>query len=264
MPLKEAKITNEAELEEILNDSPEMVEEGFKLLRSQRRTTPHRKRLDLLGVDSNGTLTVVELKAKEDGEQLPQAIEYFDWLLERGLSFFRDYFSEQNIEIRTPRIILIAPEFSERTIKLCKYILEDVQVSLRQYLCFDVDGKKEIKLVDKPIPPRNEIEGPPPTVNKLVDYIEDEEARKCFEKAIELIMDIDKDKVRHTELPYRINFIHKSSGLKFAELYPRKKYFIAKWREAEEWNEANIRTLEEFQKIIDEKIKKAVGLIKEK
>ena len=78
MSLKDAKVASEAELEEILNNNSDMIEEGFRMLRTQKRTTPYGKRLDLLGVDSNGTLTVVELKVREDDNQLPQAIEYFD------------------------------------------------------------------------------------------------------------------------------------------------------------------------------------------
>jgi len=261
MSLKDAKIANESELEEILNNNPEMIEEGFRMLGNQKRTKPHRKRLDLLGVDSNGTLTVVELKAREDDSQLPQAIEYFDWLLERGLSFFSHYFSDEKIENKTPRIILVAPEFSERTVKLCKYISEEVQISLRQYFCFEVDGKKVIKLIDKPIPPVTPIEESP-TLEKLIDYIKEEEPKKCFETAIKLMEGIDKENVRYSLLPYRINFIHKSSGLKFAELYPKRKYFIARWKEADDWAQIDIRNMGEFQRVFDEKIKAAVELVR--
>jgi len=264
MPLKDAEIGSETELEEILIDSPEMIEEGFRLLRSQRRTTPYRKRLDLLGVDSKGTLTVVELKVKEDNEQLPQAIEYFDWLLERGLSFFRDYFSEQKIENKTPRIILIAPEFGDRTIRLSKYISEDIEVSLMRYLCFEIDGKKEIKLIEESVPPKKEIEQPPSKIEDHINYITDENVRKVFADTINLIKELDSNKIRHTLLPYRINFIHKSRGLKFAELYSRRNYFIIRWKEADDWDKAKIRTSEEVQKIVLEKLKTAAELVKKK
>jgi RecB family endonuclease NucS len=66
MVLKDEEIQNETELEEILVNDPEQIEEGFKLLKTQRITTPYKKRLDVLGVDSKGTLTVIELKVRED------------------------------------------------------------------------------------------------------------------------------------------------------------------------------------------------------
>lgn len=264
MPLKDAEIESETELEEILIDNPEMIEEGFRILRSQRRTTPRRKRLDLLGVDSKGTLTVVELKVKEDDEQLPQAIEYFDWLLERGLSFFRDYFSDQNIENKTPRIILIAAEFGDRTVKLAKYISEDIEVSLMRYFCFEVNEGKEVKLIEESVPPRKEIEQPPPKIEDHINYITDEDVRKVFAETINLIKKLDPNKIRITLLPYRINFIHKSTGLKFAELYSRRGYFLLDWKEADDWDEAKVRTLEEVQRILDEKLKKAIELVKKK
>lgn len=264
MPLKDAEVETETELEGILIDDPQMIEEGFRILKSQRRTTPYSKRLDLLGVDAKGTLTVVELKVKEDDGQLPQAMEYFDWLLERGLSFFRDYFSEQNIESKTPRLLLIAPKFSERTIKLSKYISEDIEVSLMRYLCFEIDGKKEIKLVPESVPPRKEIEQPPPKIEDHINYITDEDVREVFAKTIDLIKELDPNKIKVTLLPYRINFIHKSTGLKFAELYSRRSYFLVEWKEADDWGEAKVETLEEVSKILDEDLKKAIELVKKK
>lgn len=264
MPLKDAEIESETELEEILIGSPKMIEEGFKVLRSQRRTTPYRKRLDLLGVDAKGTLTVLELKAEEDDGQLPQAIEYFDWLLERGLSFFRDYFSEHNIKNKTPRIILIAPKFSDKTVKLSKYISEDIEITLMRYLCFEIDGKKEIKLIEESIPPIKEIEQPPPKIEDHVNYITDENVRTVFAETINLIKKLDPNKIRMKLLPYRINFIHKSTGLKFAELYSRRTYFLVEWKEPDGWYEEKVTTLEEVQTILSENLKKAIELVKKK
>ncbi|MFH0748561.1 MAG: hypothetical protein V1915_01365 [Candidatus Bathyarchaeota archaeon] len=88
--------------------------------------------------------------------------------------------------------------------------------------------------------------------------------KKCFQTAITLIEDIDKGNVRHTLLTYRINFIHKSSGKKFAELYPKREYFRVTWKEAGGWDNENASTLEEFRKLLDEKLKNAVELVKEK
>jgi hypothetical protein len=262
--LRDEEIRSETELEEILINNPEQIEEGFKLLRTQRRATPYGKRLDVLGVDSKGTLTVIELKIKEDEEQLLQAIEYFDWLLERGVSFFRDHFSEQGIANKTPRIILIAPVFSERTVKLCKYISEDIQVSLKQYLCFSTDVKKVIKLVDKSIPSRREIEQPPSKMEDHVNWIVDEKVRDVFSETIELIKKLDQNKIRLSLLPYRINFIHTSNGLKFAELYSRRNYFLITWKDAEgEWDEAKVTTSDEAHKIVDERVRKAMELVKQ-
>ena len=106
--IKETTVDSELELEDLLFHEPEAVEEGFRLLTRQPRTSPKSNRLDLLGVDSEGTLAVIELKIREDDEQLIQALEYFDLLLERGIHFFRDHFSFKDIELTTPRIILIA------------------------------------------------------------------------------------------------------------------------------------------------------------
>lgn len=258
----DASLENEIELEERLLNSPDLIEEGFKLLINQRRTSPHKKRLDLLGVDSNGTLTVIELKIKEDKDQLPQAIEYFDWLLERGISFFRDYFSEEKIENKTPRIILVAPEYSDRTIKLSKYISENIEISLKKYFVFEIKGEKYIKLYDEKIPSIYEIEQPPATLEDHINYFTDKKVKTVFKNTVDKILNLDEEKVRISLLPYRINFIHTSSGLKFAELYRRKKYFMANWKEPDAWYSINeIKTEEEIDEIINDNIKKAMEFV---
>jgi len=52
--------------------------------------------------------------------------------------------------------------------------------------------------------------------------------------------------------------------LKFAELYSRRNYFIIRWKEADDWDKAKIRTSEEVQKIVLEKLKTAAELVKKK
>ena len=79
MVFKEIQLRNEAELESILKKNPSMIEENFQIIGNQL-TTP-TGRIDMLGVDSNGTLALVELKVQEDGEQLTQALTYYDWVL---------------------------------------------------------------------------------------------------------------------------------------------------------------------------------------
>jgi len=60
MKIKETTVDSELELEDLLSHEPETIEEGFRILTRQPRTSPRSNRLDLLGDDSEGTLTVIE------------------------------------------------------------------------------------------------------------------------------------------------------------------------------------------------------------
>jgi hypothetical protein len=260
--INEIEIETETKLEELLLNNPEFIEEGFQILANQKRTNPYQKRIDLLGVDSTGTLTILELKVKEDKEQLPQAIEYFDWLLERGISFFRDYFSELKIANKAPRIILIAPKYGDRTIKLGKYLSEDIDLTYKKYFAFDVEGKTFIKLVDEKIPSKLEIEQPPLHENDLLKNIKEKKIKELYLETVEILKNIDDENVRISLLSNRINFIHKSSGLKFAMIRPRQQWLNLYWKESDGFYYESIKTKKERDAIVTEYLSKALEMVK--
>jgi len=261
---KECEIESEAELEAILINNPSSIEDGFEILKSQRRTKPYGKRLDLDGVDSEGTLTVVELKIGEDPNQLLQALEYYDYLLERGLSFFRAY-SMVEIEDNPPRIILIAKSFDERTKKAVKYLSEEIQVALKQItLCYEVNGSKHVKLTDVEVPRKQEIEERPATLDELAARIKNEEVRSVWRQTIKMIEELDPPKVRLTLLPYRVNFVHSAKGLKFSEVYPKQEFFWLNWKAETGWEGERVRTLEEAKSYVNEKVLAAMRRLLQK
>ncbi|MBI3860244.1 MAG: hypothetical protein HY296_08475 [Thaumarchaeota archaeon] len=264
MAFRVCDIESEAELEAILTGSPSSIEDGFRILKSQRRTKPYGKRLDLDGVDSEGTLTVVELKLGEDNSQLLQALEYYDYLLERGLSFFRAY-SNVEIEDKPPRIILIAKSFDERTKKVVKYVSEEIQVTLKQIaLCYEIGGSKHVQLLDLELPRKQEIEEKPASLEGLEARIKNEEVRKAWKETIKMIEELDPSKVRITLLPYRVNFSHSSKGLKFAEMYPKREFFWLNWKSEPEWEGERVRTLEAGKQYVNEKVLPAMRLLLQK
>lgn len=261
MKIKESTINSELELEDLLFREPETIEEGFRLLTRQPRTSPKLSRLDLLGVDSEGTLTVVELKIREEDEQVIQALEYFDWLMERGIHFFRDHFSFKDIELTTPRIILIAPHFSERTKVTCKYLSDDIDIDLRRYVCYQIDNQKEVKLVEELIPERGEIEQPPPDLPKLASYITADKVRDAFTKSHDLIRAMDSG-VTDSLLPYRANYWYRS--MKFAQMSPTRDSFWLEWKQEKgaKWGYKKIKSLKESRRIIDSDVRKALELVR--
>jgi hypothetical protein len=261
MKIKETSVNSELELEDLLSHEPETIEEGFRILTRQPRTSPKSNRLDLLGVDSEGTLTVIELKVREDDEQIIQALEYFDWLMERGIHFFRDHFSFKDIELTTPRIILIAPHFSERAKVTCKYLSDDIDISLRRYVCYQIESHKEVKLIEEIVPEPGEIEQPPPDFPKLASYIRVDKVRDAFSKTHELIQAMDTN-VTDSLLPYRANYWYRS--LKFAQMSPTRDSFWLEWKQEKggKWGYKKVKSLKEARRVLDSDIRKALEVVK--
>ena len=71
--INEIKLRDEAELEALLVQNPDQIEKDFTILTHQRKTFGF-KTLDILGIDSEGILTLIELKNTIDEGQLRQAI----------------------------------------------------------------------------------------------------------------------------------------------------------------------------------------------
>lgn len=175
MALKEAKIGNDEELKALLIKDPNQIEENFNIITHQRKYSG-LKNMAILGLDYEGVLTLIELKVNVDGTQLRQALEYYDWLMEQGIDWVTDLYSErlQNaIKEQTPQIFLIALDFDDRMVKEAKYIRPDIKVKLFRYLALEINGKKEIKLMETPIQQALEIEREPSiTENKEIRLTE--------------------------------------------------------------------------------------------
>ena len=268
MVLKEAKIKDEAELESLLVKDPNQIEEGFKVITHQSKTYGQTK-MDILGVDSKGVLTVIELKIITDVNQLRQALNYYDWVLEQGLDWIIDAYKHKlkdtKIEQSMPQIFLIAPDFDERMIREVKYIRDDVIIRLFRYLAFEVNDKKEISLLEVSIPQVRNIETKPWSIQDNIDYISDDGIREIFKemkKKIKAISENIEEKPGNYFIGYWI------SGKKFCELYPKKKWFGIGFKTDEneqrwDWI-TNITTKEQMEDILQDKIIKAYNLMKGK
>jgi hypothetical protein len=72
-------------------------------------------RVDILGADRQGTLTVMELKVSEDADMPVQALDYWGRVIRHNANGDfkrRGYFSEINLNRQRPKIYLVSPIFS--------------------------------------------------------------------------------------------------------------------------------------------------------
>jgi hypothetical protein len=89
--------------------------------------------IDLLGVDRNGRLAVLELKAQQDIHLPLQALDYWmrvKWHLDRQEFAGRGYFPGIALSSMVPRLILVAPsvEYHPTNETVLKYFSEEVPV----------------------------------------------------------------------------------------------------------------------------------------
>jgi len=269
MELKEFKIRDEAELESLLISKPEQIEKDFIVL-SNQRSTSQQKRLDIIGVDINGTLTIIELKVVTDPMQLSQSLEYYSWVMEQGLDWFSNAYKEKlknrTIEDNMPQIFLIAPDFTSNLKNEIKFIRKDITVRLFRYIPIEIENAKFIKLIEERIEPLKEIMEKPWKLSDNLSYISNDEIKKLFKESTEKVKTFEKEKIEEKigklVISYWIN------GLKFCEFYPKKEYFAVGYKTDEldtGWTwQTEIADEKIFDDLMNTKLKYAFNLMKSK
>ena len=263
MVLSEVELRDEAELEGILRREPTQIEEGFRIIAKQPRTSEGR-RLDLLGVDREGVLTVVELKITVDANQLGQALDYYDWVVER-FDWIKHNLPDESVVVRDqmPQIFLIAPDFDPKLVTFAKYLREDVNVRLLRYVALAVGEKKDvhIKCLDVQIPPVSAVEGPPPKFEDQLSYIQDSKIRDAYARIRE-----ELDQFSNEEPSIRgwgVSFY--KNGRKFADINPRREAFTIGWKDEEKgWDWGTFRSYEDAEQVIKNKIPDALRIAEQR
>lgn len=263
MVLKDTEIKDEAELEALIKSNPEQIEKGLAVIDSQLSIPPTNRRIDLLCVDSEGFLTIIELKADSDEHQMEQIMMYYDWAVS-NLDWIKNAYKEYDIEDEPPRLILVAKSFPHPVKTLAKYITDNIaKTDLYRYKSVKTGGKKkEIVCYDVSLPAPPEISEKPKTAEEIVGYIR----KKKVENECNEVREYIKDNLpKCEEDPKRGNVTYKYKGRNICAISPRRDYFQLEWRETDgEWKTRNnITTLEEAKKIIDKEIKEFYNHLKE-
>lgn len=131
LKIKSISIGERDDLEPILVANPGVIEQGLRVITHQQQTDTGP--LDILGVDSEGTLVVIELKNEAAETHLDQGLRYYDWCL-RSIAWIAQAFKEHGINEKTrPRLVLIAPSFTETVRQIAKYVAIGVELKLYEY-----------------------------------------------------------------------------------------------------------------------------------
>lgn len=256
MKLQEADVEDETELEILLKKDPDQIEKGLKIIDNQIITP--RGRLDLLGVDADEVLTIVELKVKRDDDHLKQAINYFDWVLENSLWVGKAYPEFKIDQKSLPKIILIAPDFTESVITGAKYFNTFADVTLLKYSVVGYEEEKYVVCTEVRIPDVYEILETPRKIEDEIEYVKVESVKNACERVIETIKKLGKG-VEASATKSRVVF--KYRGRNFASVSSRREFFYLEWKEEDGWYEEDVKQYSEAEKIINDKVTKAYELV---
>lgn len=257
MIFEEVELKDEVELENMVKQHIGTIEKGLIYLDSQRPVGGGR--LDVLAMDENKRLVVIELKMREDDYMLMQTLEYLDYI-NKNKDRIADFYSKQrNVEIEkdvAPRIILIAPSFSETLKKAIVYIDETYSVDLFtfRYLKVVDTGKCAPLFLPVEIMAREEyIE--PITIDDHINYITNPEVREVCKTVKTMIENIGD--VTCVPRAYWLTFF--CGGRRFATIQTRRNFFdvyaCIPQKGWDDWDYISVRKKEDFTQEFLEKIK---------
>ena len=259
MPLEEADLKDETELENILKKDPEQIEKGLRVVANQVATP--KGRIDLLCIDAERVISIIEIKLASDENQLTQAIKYYDWAIE-NIDWIKDAYGIKAAD-QKPRIILVASDFDEDLLLLAKYWNEYISpVTPYRYKCVNAENRKYIVCSEVILQSPKDIQEKPKTIEDHLNYIRDEKVRKNCIEALETIKKISDKKIEVAATKYSIVFRFK--GRNFATITPRRESFVLKWKseEEEEWpRKTGLKKMDQINEVIDNNIKRAFFLV---
>lgn len=247
----ERREISEKELEDMIRQFPHLIEEGLRYVTRQRKTL--RGSLDVLLVDSDNTLVVAELKTEENDEMLMQALDYYDFVSENMEGLARIYKEFDISPERMPRLMLMAPSFSPRLVNRCKWVKEDVQISLCTYQYIVLKGEaKGASLIFNPIELPRKIERPakPTPRDEQLNRIKDVDIRELSRRFLNDVKNLDLKNVSLDDRQWLVSI--KVKGTVCAYWEPRQKFVrVCTYNEDGNWQGFNFKTQQEYERCLN-------------
>ena len=191
--LRAAAFRSERELQRLFEANLETLL-GVRFLQSEFTTGDRQRgRIDTLGIDQDGTPTIIEYKKLSKDNVINQGLYYLDWLVDHKGDFTlaaQEMFgADIMIDWSNPRLILIAEEFTKydkyavnrigANIELWTYRLyAEGTLYLEQIFVPDIAKKKRKEAVTKEVSGDDvvydldwHLEGKPDEIRELVDIL---------------------------------------------------------------------------------------------
>lgn len=227
---EKVEIERERDLEEIAKKHPDQIEDGLVYLEHQLHLG--RGFLDVLFADAKRTLVAAELKVNNDEGILTQALKYFD-SVERDRDRLAHHFANRAKidEDQEPRILLLAPSFSEEVRKAARHIKPKTTLLEFEYLRTKA-GEEGLRCRAVALEPESYFR-PPVKVEKIISYIYLPKLRDTCNEVIQAIQgigdDLDQPKgIGETEIRFR----YRNHWL--ANIYTKHKFFHIRYGPAKD------------------------------
>lgn len=258
LKVKVVSLAKEGDLERILMEDPALIEEGLVAVAHQHPTDSGP--LDILAVDSEGTLVVIELKNEASDIHLDQGLRYYDWCRQNISWIASAYAAKAKITPEnSPRLMLIAPSFTDTVRRIAKYV--DARLELIQFHVFETEKGEQALICNKidfgqaPIPP--EI----PSIEKKMEYFQSDKVKELF---LAVLAELKAKQVEVKPInELWISFWYR--GKRFMYAAPRKTFFVVEilktdgtWSERlrvstrNEWDQTFGRFVAKYMQYLDE------------
>jgi hypothetical protein len=252
--VKTIDIRERDELEPLLISDPTVIEDGLRVITHQHMTDSGP--LDVLCVDSEGTLVIIELKNEAHDLHLDQGLRYYDWFRDNMAWVSQAHKEFKIVPEAPPRLILVAPSYTDTVKRISKYILDDVGLQLFEYHAL-VNEKNEKALICTEIDFGQPPEPPPiATLDKKLEYFQDSKVKELFQNVLSELQ------AKGIEIK-PINGLWISCWFKnkrFMYLSPKRNFFIVKVLKIDDSWTGRMRIFksEDWQEVIKNNIDKFI------
>lgn len=164
MSIEKLKIESNQELQQMITDDMNKVEKDLTLI-CNNVPINNRTTLDVLCHDGNGQLVIVQLSISEDDLMLLHGIQSLDYV-NKFKSFLKATYNKHKIDDKeSPRLILIAPSFSD-ALRLAVESIKGIRIDLYEWEYLKLGDHKGLRLQPifgskPPEKPKEKEEKPP-------------------------------------------------------------------------------------------------------
>lgn len=144
MSIEKISVESKQELEQMITKEINQIEKGLTVVCSHVPVND-KIALDILCHDNNGQLVILQLNVNEDDNTLLQAIQSLDYI-EKFKSFLKATYNKHKINDKeNPRLILIAPSFSE-TLHHAVEHMQGMRIDLYEWEYLKLGDHKGLRL----------------------------------------------------------------------------------------------------------------------
>ncbi|MDP8234026.1 MAG: endonuclease NucS [Candidatus Saelkia tenebricola] len=235
-------LDKEKEIVELLFEGLSSLERGMRSL-SRNITTPVGK-ISIIAVDMVGRVVIVEIGKSDVEDLIFKAIDHFDWALTH-MKDLEERYQFYNIDpTLAPRIVILAPNYSEKFIKRATY-LNPTFIDIYEYQIKESMGTRKVYF--RPFSFINHkkwiIYLRTKSIDDHLNYLENDVLREGLKSLLVEAQSLRNDCIIDTSLGY-VKFKDKSENI-ILGIYMLKNSFWINWEE-KRWGGHFIKNKDDF------------------